>query len=107
MAKFYGAIGYGISEETTPGVWKDRIVERYYYGHLVRNTRRMQNSEYLNDNINISNEISIIADPYANENFHLMRYVNFMGTKWKINSVEIQYPRLILSIGDVYNVEQT
>ena len=105
MAKFYGAIGYGISEETTPGVWEEKIVERCYYGDLVRNTRRMQNSEYLNDNINISNEISIIADPYANENFHLMRYVTFMGTKWKINSVEVQYPRLILSIGDVYNVE--
>lgn len=107
MAKFYGAIGYGTSEETTPGVWEDRIVERHYYGDLVRNTRRMQNSEYLNDNINISNEISIIADPYANENFHLMRYVTFMGTKWKITSVEVQYPRLILSIGDVYNAEQT
>lgn len=107
MAKFYGAIGYGTSEETTPGVWEDRIVERHYYGDLVRNTRRMQNSEYLNDNINISNEISIIADPYANENFHLMRYVTFMGTKWKITSVDVQYPRLILSIGDVYNAEQT
>lgn len=107
MAKFYGAIGYGISEETTPGVWEDRIVERQYYGDLVRNTRRMQNSEHLNDNINISNEISIVADPYANENFHLMRYVTFMGTKWKITSVEVQYPRLILSIGDVYNAEQT
>ena len=107
MAKFYGAIGYGTSEETTPGVWEDRIVERHYYGDLVRNTRRMQNSEHLNDNINISNEISIVADPYANENFHLMRYVTFMGTKWKITSVEVQYPRLILSIGDVYNAEQT
>ena len=85
MAKFYGTIGYGISEETTPGVWEDRIVERHYYGDLVRNTRRMQNSEHLNDNINISNEISIVADPYANENFHLMRYVTFMGTKWTTN----------------------
>ena len=107
MAKYYGTIGDGISEETTPGVWEDRIVERQYYGDLVRNTRRMQNSEHLNDNINISNEISIVADPYANENFHLMRYVTFMGTKWKITSVEVQYPRLILSIGDVYNAEQT
>jgi len=106
MAKFYGAIGYGISEETVPGVWEDKIIERYYYGDLIRNTRRIQNSEYLNDNVNISNEISIIADPYANENFHLMRYVTFMGTKWKINSVEVQYPRLILSIGDVYNAKQ-
>ncbi len=106
MAKFYGAIGYGISKETVPGVWEDKIIERYYYGDLIRNTRRIQNSEYLNDNVNISNEISIIADPYANENFHLMRYVTFMGTKWKINSVEVQYPRLILSIGDVYNAKQ-
>lgn len=107
MAKFYGTIGYAVTEETKPGVWEEKITERMYYGDLSRNTRRLQSTERLNDNINIANEISIVADPFANENFHSMRYVEFMGAKWKVTSVEVQYPRLILSVGGVYNGEQT
>lgn len=103
MAKFYGKIGYAITKETTPGVWVEEIVERSYYGDVIRNIRRLQGSENLNDNINVSNEISIVADAFANQNFHSMRYVEYMGTKWKVSSIEVKYPRLILSIGGVYN----
>lgn len=105
MAKFYGVIGYGINEETAPGVYKEQITEREYFGDLIRNTRRLQSADQLNDNINVANEISIVSDPFANENFHMMRYVKFMGAKWKITNVEVQYPRLILTIGGVYNGE--
>jgi hypothetical protein len=103
MAKFYGVIGYAETVETRPGIWEKQITERHYYGDVTRNTRRLQSSDKLNDDINISNEISIVADPFANQNFHSMAYVEFMGAKWKITNVEVQYPRLILSIGDVYN----
>lgn len=103
MNKFYGKIGYAISEETVPGVWVERIIERSYYGDVIRNIRRLQSSENLNDDINVSNEISIVADAFANQNFHSMRYVEYMGTKWKVSSIEVKYPRLILSIGGVYN----
>ena len=103
MAKWYGVIGYAETLETKPGVWEDRITERNYYGDVIRNSRRLQTTNQLNDNITVSNEISIVADPYANQNFHAMRYVEFMGTKWKIDNVAVQYPRLILSLGGVYN----
>ncbi len=103
MAKFYGVIGYAETVEIKPGVWKEQITEKTYYGELVRNTRRLQTTDQLNDNINVANEISIVADPFANQNFHSMRYVEFMGAKWKITNVEVQYPRLILTIGGVYN----
>ena len=103
MAKFFGKIGYAETVETTPGVWEEKITEREYFGDLIRNTRSLQSSEQLNDNINISNEISIVADPFAYENFHSMRYVEFMNAKWKISSIEVQYPRLILSVGGLYN----
>lgn len=106
MAKFYGAIGYAETVETTPGVWEEQIVERYYYGDLIRNTRRLQSADQLNDNINVANEISIVADPYARDNFHSMCYVEFQGAEWKISNVEVQYPRLILTIGGLYNGEQ-
>lgn len=103
MAKFYGKVGYGISKETAPGVWVDEIVERPYYGELVRNTRKMQMSDKVIDDINIVNEISILADPFARDNFQYMRYVEFMGVKWKVTTIEVQFPRLILSIGGLYN----
>lgn len=103
MAKYCGKIGFATTKETKPGVWQEQITERLYYGDMTRNTRRLQTSGNLNDNIVIANELSIVADPYANENFHAMRYVEFMGTKWKIISVEVQYPRLILTLGDGYN----
>lgn len=103
MAKFYGVIGYAVINESAPGVYRNKIIEREYSGDIIRNTRRLQPSDQLNDNINISNEISIIADPYANENFHSMLYVKFMGTKWKITNVEVLYPRLVLTVGGVYN----
>ena len=103
MAKFYGKIGYANTVETKPGVYEEQIVERSYYGDLIRNTRRLQSSDKVNDDINISNEISIVADPYATNNFHTMRYAVFMGTKWKISNVEVSYPRLILTLGGVYN----
>lgn len=103
MARYSGKIGFAVTKETKPGVWADEITERTYYGDLTRNTRRLQSSGNLNDNLIISNELSIVADPYANENFHAIRYAVFMGTKWKINSVQVQYPRLILELGEVYN----
>lgn len=103
MAKFAGKIGFAVTEETKPGVWAERMVEHRYYGDLTRNTRRLQSSGNLNDNVTISNQISIVADPFAKENFHAMRYVELYGAKWKITSIEVQYPRLILELGDVYN----
>lgn len=103
MAKYYGKIGFAESVESAPGVHVEKIVERNYYGELVRNSRRLQSANQLNDNINISNEISIVADPYADKNFHIMRYIEFMGTKWKISNVEVQPPRLILTVGGVWN----
>ena len=104
MAKWYGKIGFSEGTvETRPGIWEESIVERSYFGDLVRNSRRLQPTDQRNDNLNIANEISIVADPFANQNFHAMRYVEFMGAKWKVSNVEVQYPRLILSVGGVYN----
>lgn len=103
MAKFCGLIGYEITVETEPGIYEETIVENQYYGDVIRNTRRLKEGNKVNDDVVISNQVSIIADPFANNNFHAMRYIEFMGAKWKITEVEVQYPRLILSIGGLYN----
>lgn len=103
MARYCGKVGYANTVETSPGVWKEEITERKCYGDLIRNTRRLQSVDKVNDDININNELSIVADPYAMSNFHSIRYAEFMGTKWKVSNVEVQYPRLILILGGVYN----
>lgn len=103
MAKFYGKIGYSETKETTSGVWTENISERSYRGDVLRNTRRWEGSENLNDNLNVNNLISIVADAFAYENFFSIRYIEWMGSKWKVTNVEVQRPRLILTIGGVYN----
>lgn len=105
MAKFYGLIGYAETVEVSPGVWEEQITERPYYGDLMRNSRRLQTVNQLNDNLNISNELSIVSDPFAERNFHAIRYATYMGTKWKVTNVEVSYPRLTLTLGGVYNGE--
>ena len=103
MTRWCGVIGYAETLEIKPGVWSEEFTERKYYGDLLRNSRRLQGSQQVNDDITISNQISILADPYAVQHFHAIRYAELFGTKWKVSSVEVQYPRLILELGGIYN----
>lgn len=108
MAKFYGAIGYADMMEIRPGVYEERITERVYSGDLIKNSSRWStNPDSVNDNLSINQQISILADPFAYKNFHSMKYVEYMDAKWKITNVDVQYPRLILTVGGVYNGTQT
>lgn len=103
MTKFCGKVGYAKSEETATGVWTEKICERSYMGDVVRNTYQWANTENLNDDLNINNSISVIADSFAYEILPAIRYVKWMGAYWKVTSVDIQRPRLILTLGGVYN----
>lgn len=105
MARFFGEVGYGSSVENPPGsgIWVDEIDEFPYYGDVVRNTRNLENSENLNNDITVANSISIVADEYAIEHFANIKYVRWAGVLWTVTTVEVRSPRLILSIGSVYN----
>lgn len=103
MAKFYGNIGFAETEETAPGVWMPSIREYPYYGELTKVTSRYQTANQTNDNLNISNQLSILADPFIRDNFYNIKYVYLYGAKWKVTNVDVQPPRLILSIGGVWN----
>lgn len=103
MARFFGRVGYGDSVETAPGVWVDDIVEREYYGDVVRTQRNLREGENLNFDLNVQNSISIVADAYANDHFFAIRYVEWAGVLWTVTSVEVQSPRLLLRLGEVYN----
>lgn len=107
MAKWFGTIGFADTVEIRPGVWEEQITEAKYYGDVMKNSRSLQTGDQVNDNINIANQFSIVADPFAKNHFHKMRYIEYHGAKWKITTVEDQRPRLILTIGGLYNGEQT
>lgn len=103
MAKWHGKIGYTITKEIEPGIWDDStVIEREYFGDITSDHWKRQNSGEVIDNINLANVISIVADPFAYKNASYMAYVEIMGSKWKISDVEVQRPRLILTVGGVY-----
>lgn len=103
MARFHGRVGYGETVETTPGVWEDAIVEHSYFGDVLRNARNLQEGENLNKDLSVQNMISVVADQYAYDHFFAIRYVEWMGALWTVSSVEVQSPRLLLRLGEVYN----
>lgn len=105
MAKWFGKIGFGVFTEKTPGVFKPTIEEHEYYGDVNVTVARSQGREYSNDNVKINNTISIVADPFAVANFSNIKYIIYEGIKWKMSSVEVQYPRLIITMGEVYNAK--
>lgn len=106
--KYYGEIGFGITEESKPGVWKPRLVQKQYSGELMKTpSRNAGSASKVNEDLTLSNQISIIADPFAYQHFSEIRYIEYMGVKWRVATVEVQHPRLILTTGGVYNGEAT
>lgn len=103
MAKFHGKVGYGQTVEEASGVYVDEITERTYYGDVIRNSRTLSEGEHLNNDLSVNNSISIVADAYANEHFFAIRFVEWAGTLWTVTTVDVQSPRLILRLGEVYN----
>ena len=106
MAKYYGPLGFGLSEqkETSPGVWELIPNERYYYGDRIKINRRVDSSA-INGNFNVSSQLSIMADPYALAHYFEIRYAVVDGVKWTVLNVDVQAPRLLLTLGGLY-VEQ-
>lgn len=103
MSKWAGKIGFAVSSEVRPGVWKDIIIERSYKGDERRISRRLVTSDSVVDSPTISNEISILADAFAFENFQMIRYIVWHNHKWKVKTITVESPRLTLEIGDEYN----
>lgn len=103
MAKFHGIVGWVISQETAAGVWTPAVTEREYYGDVLREARQWSKGEQVNDDLSLSNRVSIIADDFAFENFSTIRYAKLGGGLWTVTNIEIQRPRLILTLGGVYH----
>lgn len=108
MGRFSGKIGFSIPNETSPGIFESDIVEKGpYYGNVIRSSRYNTTTDGENDMFNISNQISVIADEFIYSNLSRMKYIYYLGIKWKITNAEVARPRLLLTIGGVYNGPKT
>lgn len=107
MARFFGAVGFAVRDENAaPGVWIEKMIEKPYYGDVIRISRRLQNgADKVNKDLTVNNSISILADAFANENFSMMRYVEWMGVFWEVVEVSVERPRLVLTLGGKWDGE--
>lgn len=104
MAKWAGVIGFvDETKEIAPSVYKEDFIERKYYGDVVKNNRRLVTADKVNDDISVQNQLSIVADPYAMNHFYSMKYATFCGAKWKVTDVQVEHPRLTLTLGGLWN----
>lgn len=103
MAKFYGAVGYVTAETVRPGVSMEQATERMYRGDMLKNSKKQSDETSVNSGVTVMNDLSIVADPYALDHFHEIRYVTLYNSKWAVTHVTVQYPRLLLTLGGIYN----
>lgn len=101
--KYYGAIGFADTVETIPGVFVEKIIERNYYGDVLDYARRLQSTDKINDDVEIANQLSIVADDVLYKHFKDIRYAVFMGVRWKVSYVKVLAPRLQLTLGGEWN----
>ncbi len=103
--KWYGEIAFSNQQETEPGVWEDVPIVRDYFGELIKNYRRDNVGSNSNADITLSNQLSVVVDPFLLNSFHEILYVTYNGVKWRVNSVDIQYPKMTLDFGGLYKEE--
>jgi hypothetical protein len=104
--KWYDDIGFRVEVEQEPGVWEPKIETRKFYGDIVKEAWKEQQGDSINPNLLVTNRVSIVADPYLLHNFHKIAFIKFLGAKWKVSNVDVNSPRLILSLGDLYLEEE-
>lgn len=107
MARFAGKIGFVRTVEKEGSVWEEETIEKAYKGDIVRDARRWDKPTEVNDDLTISNEITIVADSYMWNNWAFIKYVVWNNVKWKVNYIEINRPRIRLTLGGIYNESET
>lgn len=106
MSKYVGMIGFGMNRETEPGVWEDEVIERKYRGDILKNNQHFAVGGTTSGELRISNHFSILCDSFAFDHVSDIRYLEWRGNRWMVDSIEIEYPRLIMTIGGIYNGPQ-
>lgn len=103
MAKFSGLVGYVTTEQTTPGVWLPVETPKRMRGDIIRQSSSRQNDDKVNSDVSLNHRISLVGDAYSFGNYYNIRWIEVDGLKWEVTGIEIQRPRIIVTLGGPYN----
>lgn len=108
MAKYAGLVGYVTQEEKVPGVWSTVADPKPMRGDIIRASASSQNdgrlsSDKINKDVTLNHRVSLVGDAYAFGNYYNIKWIEIDGAKWEVSSVELQRPRLIVTVGGLWN----
>lgn len=101
--KYSGKVGYAVQTETAPGVWTKEIKEVHMYGDTLSYGAQPVSSDKVNQDVALSNEISLMGNPIIFENLSTLEYLILSGIKWEITSINLDPPRIKVALGGVWN----
>ena len=106
MPKWYGRIGFSTDSDQGFGIFEKTSEARPYYGDIIHSRPGWTAvSDSTNEKMTVNSRISVVADDFALQNTYRMTWIEYLGTKWYISSVELAFPRIIVDIGNVYTEE--
>lgn len=102
MSRFSGKLGFVITRETEEGVWLEDFVELPVKGTIRNLYVRNDNSSSANTNLRLTNEISVLMNSNIETYLETLKYVVWKGSKWEVQSIGANYPRLTINLGGPY-----
>jgi hypothetical protein len=105
--KLTGIAGFELDQverEDMPSVFESKVVTKKFRGELLGQIWRNQNSDKsTNDNLLNNNKISLVINKFFMNNIANLKYVEYNGVKWRVESFDIKAPRIHITLGGVYN----
>lgn len=109
MARFYGTVGFmqTVEDDSRPGMYFEKITEYpKRYGDILTNKWNSSPGKSINDDFKVANRISVVCNKKMISEAQFARYIIWNNVKWEITSVDIEPPRLIFTLGGIYNAQQ-
>lgn len=105
--KFYGYIGFAVTVDDGDGVWRPTITDKKYSGDVLRLIRNKDSGEHINDGLRLNSQFSILMDPWFQDHFSSVKYIEYLGTKWVVESADpTNYPRVLITPGGIYHGDE-
>lgn len=105
MARYSGLVGYVTQEETVPGVWSPVENPRTMKGEIIRQSSTNPDHGKINSDISLNHRVSLWGDAYAFDSYYAIKWIQIDGRKWEVTSVEIKRPRIIVTVGGLWNAQ--
>ena len=102
MSRFSGKLGFVMTRETEEGVWLEDKIEIPVKGTIRSLYVRNDNNSSVNSNLRLTNEVSVLMNSKITTYLETLKYVVWKGSKWEVQSIGVNYPRLTINLGGLY-----